>query len=84
MRGHYTQWAIYGLIMGFLPGFRIDNAAHIGGLAAGFVIAYVIGTQSLFESWTDTAWRIAAAICVAITALAFAQMFYFLTRLNAG
>lgn len=79
MRGHYTQWALWGLAMGFLPGLRVDNAAHLGGLAAGFVIAYLMGTPSLFERWSDKAWQIAGGICVAITALAFAQMFLFLT-----
>ena len=79
MRGHYTQWAVWGLVMGLLPGFRVDNAAHIGGLATGFVAGYLFGTPKLFENWTVKAWQAAAGVCIAITLLAFAEMFLFLT-----
>ena len=34
IRGLYVRWAIYGLLFGLLPGLHVDNAAHIGGLAA--------------------------------------------------
>jgi rhomboid protease GluP len=78
LRAHYTQWAVWGLAIGLIPGFRIDNAAHIGGLAAGFVIAFVAGTPPLYDRWTGQAWRIAAAICVLITIAAFANMLLFL------
>src|SRR5205814_788910 len=44
VRSHYTRWAFYGLLMGLLPFFAIDNAAHIGGLAGGFGSAFVAGT----------------------------------------
>ena len=74
VRSHYTQWAIYGLVMGLLPGFRVDNAAHIGGLAAGFGVAWLAGAPKLYESWRDKAWRVAAGVCIAITALAFVLM----------
>lgn len=75
VRAHYTQWAIYGIVMGLLPGFRVDNAAHIGGLAAGLAVGYLAGVPKLYESWQDMAWRVAAAISLALTALSFALMF---------
>src|SRR5713226_5201367 len=40
IRGLYVRWAVYGLLFGLLPGLHVDNAAHIGGLAAGFGAAY--------------------------------------------
>ena len=74
VRAHYTQWAIYGFVIGLLPGFRVDNAAHLGGLAAGFAIAWIAGPPKLYESWRDTVWKAAAGVCVALTALAFLLM----------
>src|SRR5439155_25176984 len=47
VRGLYTRWAVYGLLMGLLPFFATDNAAHVGGLVGGFAIAFVAGTPSL-------------------------------------
>ncbi|MGE5570513.1 MAG: rhomboid family intramembrane serine protease [Rhodospirillales bacterium] len=75
IRGLYTRWVIYILIIGFLPGLRIDNAAHIGGLAAGFATGYVAGSPKLVETWTDRVWRVAACLCVLITAFCFYQMY---------
>lgn len=78
VRGLYVRWAIYGLLMGLLPFFAIDNAAHLGGLAGGFVVAYVAGTPGFSRTW-ERVWQIAAGIAVGITALAFIDMFQWLT-----
>jgi rhomboid protease GluP len=83
MRAHYTQWAIWGLAIGLLPGFRTDNAAHIGGLAAGFVLGYVAGTQPAYERWTEKLWKLSAAFSVLITVAAFAMMLLFLTAVQS-
>ncbi|HET8549224.1 MAG TPA: rhomboid family intramembrane serine protease [Bryobacteraceae bacterium] len=74
VRAHYTQWAIYGLVMGLMPGFRVDNAAHLGGLAAGFAIGWLAGPPKLYESWRDTFWKAAAGVCLAVTAFSFLMM----------
>lgn len=74
MKAHYTQWAIWGLAMGFLPMFRADNAAHLGGLAAGFVAAYVLGTPKLVDNWQEKLLGVLALICLGITGLSFALM----------
>lgn len=76
--GMYTRWALFGLVMSFLPG--IDLAAHLGGLAAGFGIAFVSGMPSAFETASDTIWRWAAYACLALTAAAFVQMFRLFLR----
>ncbi len=75
IRGMYVRWAIYGLIFGLLPGLHIDNAAHIGGLAAGFGAAYVAGTPRIETAWSERFWRGAAAACVILTALSFLMMY---------
>jgi len=73
IRGLYVRWAMYGLVLGFLPG--IDNAAHIGGLAAGFAVAYVAGTPKLVPTWGERFWQVAAGAALALTALSFVQLF---------
>jgi rhomboid protease GluP len=78
IRRQYIQWVIYLLIFGLLPGFNVDNAAHLGGLAGGFVLAYIAGTPSLSEA-AENFWRLAAGVSLAATAWAFVEMFLHLT-----
>jgi len=77
VRSLYTRWAVYGLMMGLLPFFAIDNAAHIGGIAGGFAIAYIAGTPG-YSQTVERVWKIAAGIALAATAWAFAQMAMYL------
>ena len=74
VRRLYMRWAVYGLLMGLLPLFAIDNAAHIGGLVGGFVIGYVAGTPRLAGN-TETVWKGLAGITIAVTVLSFVMMF---------
>jgi rhomboid protease GluP len=74
VRGLYIRWAIYGLVLGLLPGLNVDNAAHIGGLAAGFVMAYLAGTPG-FGSWSERFWSIGAYACIFLAAVSFLKMF---------
>ena len=73
--GMYIRRAVYMLIFGLLPGLNIDNAAHIGGLAAGFGIAYVAGTPRVETAVSERLWRGAAGACVVITAVCFLKMY---------
>jgi len=75
MRGMYIRWAVYVMIFGLLPGLNIDNAAHLGGLAAGFGAAYVAGTPRIETAWSERLWRGAAAACVVLTAASFLMMY---------
>ncbi len=75
VRGMYVRWAIYGLLFGLLPGFHVDNAAHIGGLAGGFGVAYIAGIPRFPGSLTERLWRVASYVCLAITAFCFLQMY---------
>ncbi|MEK7409587.1 MAG: rhomboid family intramembrane serine protease [Acidobacteriota bacterium] len=78
-RGLYVRWAIYGLILGLLPGLHVDNAAHLGGLAAGFGVGYLAGTPGVRKSTGERLWRAAAYVCIALTALSFVNMYLWLT-----
>jgi rhomboid protease GluP len=82
IRGMYVRWAIYGLVFGLLPGLHIDNAAHIGGLAAGFGAAYVAGTPRIETAWSERFWRAAAAACVVLTAVSFLMMYLWFSRVT--
>jgi len=62
IKGQMVQWALYGLVMGFMiPG--IDNAAHAGGLAAGAVLALMIGDGAPRSAAGARAWEAIAWIC---------------------
>jgi len=73
VRAHYLQWGIYAILLSALfP--ATDNAAHIGGVAGGFAIAYAAGTPRLTGA-AEGIWRMGGAAAVALTALAFGFMF---------
>jgi len=80
IRGLYVRWAIYGLLFGLLPFFRVDNAAHIGGLASGFAVAYVAGLPRVSGSLREQFWRGMAAVCIVLTVLSFLQMYLWFAR----
>jgi rhomboid protease GluP len=75
VRGQYIRWVIYMLIIGLLPGFNVDNAAHVGGLASGFGIAYLAGTQRYEGSPVEKLWKVAAGACILLTAACFLEMY---------
>ncbi len=73
IRSFYVRWAIYGLVMSFLPGFAADWAAHIGGLAGGFLIGLIAGLPTRV-TLTERIWQIASGVMLAITGLSFFDM----------
>ncbi len=75
IRVFYQRWAIYGLIFSLVPFFRIDLAAHIGGLIGGFVIGWVGGLPGVPGSPRETLWKVLAGIAIAATLYAFLQDF---------
>lgn len=80
IKGQYIRWVIWILIIGLLPGFNIDNAAHIGGLAAGFGLAYVTGTPRYEGSPIERIWKAASGVCVLSTAVCFLEMYFSFAR----
>jgi rhomboid protease GluP len=77
IKDFYMRWAIYGLLMGLLPMFRIDTAAHVGGLATGFVSAYLAGLPRPWSRSQDALWNTLAGLAIAATAYAFFRMILF-------
>src|SRR5262249_47308259 len=74
MRGAYLRWAGIMLVIGLLGYFAIDNAAHIGGGIGGFIVGYAAGMPRV-SGPRETFWRALAGVCIAITILAFLEMF---------
>jgi len=75
IRGLYIRWAMYGLLFGLLPGLAIDNAAHLGGLAAGFIAAYLAGEPGRPGSTMEKFWSATAGLTLIVTAYCFFKMF---------
>jgi rhomboid protease GluP len=75
IRGIYVRYAIYVLLFGLLPIFSVDNAAHLGGLAAGFAVAWLAGLPRQQNGWREPFWRGVSYLCLALTALSFLQMY---------
>ena len=82
IRKQYLRWALYGLAFGFLPIFNVDNAAHIGGLASGFVLGYVAGIPAHSTYAKERFWQIAAGACVLLTLVSFYMVYLHFPRLN--
>jgi len=75
LRGTYIRWVVMILIIGFLPMFHIDNAAHIGGLIGGFGVAYAAGEPGRVNAASETLWKAAAGLSVLITVCCFLLMY---------
>jgi rhomboid protease GluP len=73
IRAYYRRWAIYGIIFSFMPFMRIDIAAHLGGLAGGFLVGYAAGLPELPNTPRERIVRAIAGITLAITLYCFFQ-----------
>ncbi len=69
IRAYYRRWVIYGLIFSFLPG--VDIAAHVGGLAGGFLFGLLAGLPGHPQSARERFWQAAAVIAAGLTVLSF-------------
>jgi len=71
IRNAYAKWVVYIIAFGLIPGFAVDNWAHIGGLIGGFAVGYVAGTPVRSTAVRETVWRALAAVCVLLTVWSF-------------
>jgi rhomboid protease GluP len=74
IRGMYLRGAVIGLAFGMIGAFHVDNAAHVGGLAAGFAIAYIAGSPGR-EGVVENVWRAASWFCILMTVASFLKMY---------
>jgi rhomboid protease GluP len=76
LKAYGTRAIIYIMVIGLMPGLRIDNAAHLGGALGGFLIALAAGTPRLmWDDWREKLWKVCAALAILITVIAFLMMF---------
>ena len=70
------------IIGGLLP--MIDNAAHLGGLIGGFVIAYVAGLPGWVDDTKEKLWGLVSLVSLLLTIWAFYELTYraFLRKLG--
>lgn len=73
VRSFYSRWLIYGIVFSFLPG--ISLAAHLGGLAGGFIVGLAGGLPGIPNSPREVLWKILAAGAILVTLYAFLQDF---------
>ena len=79
IRGMYLRGAVIGLAFGMVGAFHVDNAAHIGGLTAGFAIAYLAGTPGR-AAVVENIWRAAGWFCLLMTAVSFLKMYLWFAK----
>ena len=76
VRSYYGRWAVYGLAMSFLPFFHIDIAAHVGGLAGGFLVGLIGGMPGLPNSPRELLWKALAGAAIIVTVYAFIEDYF--------
>lgn len=73
-RRELARWVIYIFVLALLPGLNIDNAAHLGGLAAGLVLGYTIPDGEPQTRASQNLWNAVAVLSVLAIAGSFALM----------
>ena len=75
LKDYYTRVAIESFVMGLFMTMSgtmpIDNSAHFGGLAGGFVMGWLVGTPYLVENWKEKLAHAAGWLMIGVAALAY-------------
>lgn len=77
VQSQYLMWAGLNFVLAMFGGLAIDNAAHVGGLAGGFALAWVAGTPGYSRS-TEMVWKIASIAALIVTVASFGLWFRWL------
>ena len=75
--------ALLGLLGPTLFNMRVDNWAHLGGLAAGYFAAMLMGLPRPALPGRERIWTLAAWVCVLLTVFSFIQMGMFFVKHNS-
>jgi rhomboid protease GluP len=71
-RGQLLRWVLYIVIFGLF--FAVDNAAHMGGLAAGVLLGYLVPEGEDATRAGQNLWNILAVLSIVVIAGSFALM----------
>jgi rhomboid protease GluP len=70
LRERFVPWLLYGVVFSFTP--HVNWRAHLGGLAAGFLLGLVVADEQTARRWLPAwAWTIAGGLAVAVMVAAF-------------
>ncbi len=72
IRSQLWRWVVYIFVFGLF--FAVDNAAHIGGLASGALLGYLVPEGEPTTRRSDRLWNTLALISVLIVAASFVLM----------
>lgn len=75
VKSAYTRTAVWALLISFMIPYT-DNWAHIGGLAGGFVIAYLAGHPRLSHPRQERYWNIAGLGISGFVLICFVVQFF--------
>ena len=76
----YLRWALMIAVIGFLPGLRIDNFAHLGGFVGGYCIGYV-AREPQYGSPIESFWKSLAGLAIGLVIVSFFFSYQLLSRL---
>jgi rhomboid protease GluP len=82
MRGTYVRWLVFIMIISLFG--RIDMAAHVGGVAGGFAVAYIAGQPRLTDSRVEVLWRVASWLSILLTAVSFLAWYLWFAQATVG
>jgi len=60
---------ILNIVLGFMPGSGINNAAHIGGLVTGMILGRALPVYTSYKA--ERVWKIITYSLVGITVLSY-------------
>lgn len=81
-RAQLWRWVIYIFIFGLF--FAVDNAAHLGGLASGLVLGYIVPQGEPQTRGEEVLWEILGGLATLIIVASFALMALSLNRTVIG
>ena len=83
VKAAYTRTAVWAMVISFMIPYT-DNWAHIGGLAGGFGVAYIVGHPRVIKPKQERYWNVAGLAIAALVVICFVvQLFSTLKYLQS-